>query len=327
MLLNFFSIQDFKDSFPYSALGARTCYNDGDLNSLLNDPRVVDKQKRAEFLSKLGNYKHFSVFSHSFVYKKVGEENALKIAATYFKSHYNPKYPDVIGISLRHYLEELLKTDEDQYFKAFQKLAEYDTPIQPLKTLSKGNMTVSLIGLTKEYDGYAVFFIDGVSRSLTHQLVRHTALNFSQRSQRYVKEDENYVIMPPSILESQQEIELDISTIKQAIANIYKVLKDYKQDAIQPKISDTKSKIRAYDLAKLHDELSQCIYNLLVYGYKIKREDARFFLPTGRRTTIVVSGTLSWIKDFIEKRNTPHAQWEIRNLAKLMKEALESQGA
>jgi thymidylate synthase (FAD) len=283
MLLNFFTIEDFKDSFPYTALGARVCYNSGDLNSLLNDPRVVEKQKRAEFLSKLGNYKHFSVFAHSFVYKKVGEENALRIGATYFKTHYNPKYPDVIGVSLRHYLEELLKVNESEYFKAFEKLAEYDTPTHPIEIHTEGSLTVSLIGLNKEYDGYAVFFIDGVSRTMTHQLVRHTTLNFSQRSQRYVKEDENYTVIPPSILENE--------------------------DALK--------------LVKLYDNLATRIYNTLVYGYKIKREDARFFLPIGRRTTIVVSGTLNWINDFIEKRNTPHAQWEIRKVADIMKKLLQ----
>lgn len=105
-------------------------------------------------MSKLGNYKHFSVFSHSFAYKKVGELNALKIAATKFKSHYNPKYPDVIGVSLRHYLEELLEIDPQQYLKAFEKIAEFDVPINPLGTVEN----VSLIGLITEYDGYAVFF-------------------------------------------------------------------------------------------------------------------------------------------------------------------------
>jgi len=279
MLLDFFTIEDFKESFPYAALGARVCYSSGDLDSLLNDPRVVDKQKRAEFLSKLGNYKHFSVFAHSFVYKQVGEENALRIGATYFKSRYNPKYPDVIGVSLRHYLEELLKTDEKEYQKAFEKLAEYDTPVEPLGTYKEGNLTVALIGLNKAYDGYAVFYIDGVSRAMTHQLVRHSALNFSQRSQRYVKEDENYTIIPPAVLENET----------------------------------------ALKLVNFHDRLAIATYNLLVYGYKIKREDARFFLPMGRRTTIVVSGTLNWINDFIEKRDTPHAQWEIRSVAKGMR--------
>jgi thymidylate synthase (FAD) len=63
----------------------------------------------------------------------------------------------------------------------------------------------------------------------------------------------------------------------------------------------------------------------LVYNYKIKREDARYFLPAGVKTSIVVSGTLNWVNDFIDKRLDPHAQWEIRDVARMMKELLDKQ--
>ncbi|WP_028949804.1 FAD-dependent thymidylate synthase [Sulfurihydrogenibium subterraneum] len=334
-ITDFFSLEDFSKTIPFTALGARVCYNDGDLQSLLNDPRVVDKQTRAGFLSKLGNYKHFSVFSHSFAYKKIGELNALKIAATKFKSHYNPKYPDVIGVSLRHYLEELLEIDPQQYLKAFEKIAEFDVPINPLG--QKEN--VSLIGLITEYDGYAVFFIDKVSRTLTHQLVRHTALNFSQRSQRYVKEEENFCIISPSVKESQQTVDLkSIENLKDLFNEILQIIKNSTENtsqSVKDSIQTLEKRVNhvyisksmtAYEIAKLYDELSQLIYDLFVHYFKIKREDARFFLPNGRRTTIVVSGTLSWIKDFIQKRNTPHAQWEIRSVAQQMQKLLEEQG-
>jgi len=283
MILQHFTIEDFKDTFPLASFGARVCYSDGNLNSLLFDPRIVDKQRRAEFLSKLGNYKHFSVFSHSFTYKQVGEDNALRIGATYFKSRYNQKYPNVIGVSLRHYLEELFNTDYKQYQNVFKQLAEYDTVITPIKTYTQDNLTVSLISLNTNYDGYAVFYIDGISRVATHQLIRHSALNFSQRSQRYVKEDDNFTIIPSSI-------------------------------------SDDKE---AKGLFKMVDKVSQDAYNILVNSFKIRREDARFILPAGRKTTIVVSGTLNWIKDFIEKRDNIHAQWEIRNIAQIMKRLLD----
>ncbi|MGC8941085.1 MAG: FAD-dependent thymidylate synthase [Sulfurihydrogenibium sp.] len=334
-ITDFFTLEDFKMSIPFTALGARVCYNAGDLNSLLNDPRVVDKKTRAEFLSKLGNYKHFSVFSHSFAYKKVGEMNALKIAATYFKTVYNPNYPDVIGVSLRHYLEDLLKKDLQEYLKAFEKIAKFDVPIEPLGQREN----VSLIGLLTEYDGYAVFFIDNVSRTFTHQLVRHTTLNFSQRSQRYVREEENYVIIPPSILENNQTLEIEgIEKLKSVMEQMLSAVKNSVENPSQTVLEsintlerrfnslEFKTKLKATDLAKLYDELSQIVYDLLVHYYKIKREDARFFLPNGRRTTIVVSGTLYWIKDFIEKRDNQHAQWEIRNVARQMKELLQEKG-
>lgn len=43
------------------------------------------------------------------------------------------------------------------------------------------------------------FVIEGVSRVLTHQLVRHRIASYHQRSQRYVKEGDAEVICPPSI--------------------------------------------------------------------------------------------------------------------------------
>lgn len=279
LILENFSIEDFKDSIPLSSFGARVCYTSGDLNYLLQDPRIVEKEKRAEFLSKLGNYKHFSVFAHSFVYKQVGEDTALRIGATKFKSVYNPQYPDIIGISLRHYLEELLAYSEEEYYKAFEKIAEFETGINPVGQIEN----TTLLKIQTDYDGWAVFYIDGVSRNMTHQLVRHTKLNFSQRSQRYVKEDENYLIIPPSIAENPQSLEL----------------------------------------AKSLDKIAQAVYDTLVYQFKIKREDARFVLPSGRRTSIVVSGTLTDFYDFIEKRDNIHAQWEIRNIARQMRELLE----
>ena len=43
------------------------------------------------------------------------------------------------------------------------------------------------------------FAIDGVSRALSHQLVRHRIASFSQKSQRYVTEDSFAYITPPTI--------------------------------------------------------------------------------------------------------------------------------
>ena len=43
------------------------------------------------------------------------------------------------------------------------------------------------------------FAIEGVSRVLTHQLVRHRIASYSQQSQRYVKEHDFETIMPPTI--------------------------------------------------------------------------------------------------------------------------------
>ncbi|MEE8483227.1 MAG: FAD-dependent thymidylate synthase [Nitrospinota bacterium] len=54
----------------------------------------------------------------------------------------------------------------------------------------------------------ATFRISGGSRSFTHQMVRHRLASFSQQSQRYVKEDDFKVIVPPSIRENSGALEV-----------------------------------------------------------------------------------------------------------------------
>lgn len=51
------------------------------------------------------------------------------------------------------------------------------------------------------------FSIDGVSRALSHQLVRHRIASYSQRSQRYVKEAGFEFVTPPSIQHNAEALE------------------------------------------------------------------------------------------------------------------------
>jgi thymidylate synthase (FAD) len=46
---------------------------------------------------------------------------------------------------------------------------------------------------------YATFIIDGCSRAMTHQLVRHRMMSVSQKSQRYVSEAAFEYVVPPSV--------------------------------------------------------------------------------------------------------------------------------
>ena len=46
--------------------------------------------------------------------------------------------------------------------------------------------------------------MEGVSRSLTHQLVRHRVASYSQQSQRYVSMDKAEYVIPPSIKEDPE---------------------------------------------------------------------------------------------------------------------------
>ena len=56
--------------------------------------------------------------------------------------------------------------------------------------------------------GYATFRINGVSRSLTHQLVRHRLMAISQQSQRYCDEENFAYVTPDAIKDNPQAAKL-----------------------------------------------------------------------------------------------------------------------
>jgi len=273
---DFFSWEDFAETFPLTAVGARVCYSKKSLEELLKEPKVSSPAQRAQFLSKLANWKHFSVFAHSFTYKRVGEKEALYLGAKYFKTYWDEREPDLIGVSLRHYLEDL---SEDERLKVFEHLAEVESEITPLGK----EENVVLLGGTYRGFGYFVFYISGISRIATHQLVRHTALNFSQRSQRYTTEKENRSVIPPSFGEN------------------------------------------AKALFQSWDEMANNLYRVLTEDLRIPKEDARFILPHGRASNIVVSAPTPWLLDFLRKRMEKAAQWEIREVAHRMWKLLEKE--
>lgn len=83
----------------------------------------------------------------------------------------------------------------------------YDSPVKDLNAARK--MIAAIVKAGHEScveHATASFKLSGVSRVLTHELVRHRLFSFSQRSQRYVKEDEpNYVV--PDVLINNSNID------------------------------------------------------------------------------------------------------------------------
>lgn len=74
---------------------------------------------------------------------------------------------------------------------------------------------------------WATFDISGISRACSHQLVRHRLASFSQRSQRYVREEGFEYITPATIKNNSQAAELYHKLMKQ-LQIAYKSLLDMK---------------------------------------------------------------------------------------------------
>jgi len=141
--------------------------------------------------------------------------------------------------------------------------------------------------------------ISGVSRVLTHQLVRHRIASYSQRSQRYVKEDQFDFITPPTIAQSKKTWYVPVDGApehnKMATAEeYYKYVMEFLADA----------------------------YDVLYKELEIPKEDARFVLPNACETSIIVSMNPRAFRNFLNLRLDKKAQWEIKLLAALMLESI-----
>lgn len=130
---------------------------------------------------------------------------------------------------------------------------------------------------------YATFKISGVSRAMTHQLVRHRLMSFSQRSQRYVREWEFEYVTPPLI--------------------------DREKAWLHPIFEETM-------------KFLQSQYDILI-KMGAASEDARYILPNACCTEIVVSANFRQWRHVFDMRLTPHAQWEIREVCKGIRDILK----
>lgn len=127
------------------------------------------------------------------------------------------------------------------------------------------------------------FGIEGISRVTTHQLVRHRIASYSQQSQRYVQEKEQFeYIVPPAVKESK--------------------------DACQA------FEMMMHKLHSLYDELIE-------KGVPV--EDARYVLPNAAETKIVVTMNARELRHFFQLRCCERAQWEIRQMGMQMLELVK----
>jgi len=119
------------------------------------------------------------------------------------------------------------------------------------------------------------FGVSGVSRALTHQLVRHRHMSFEQKSQRYITVKGQFEYITPPSIAARPEIKAKYDKLMGQIAEFY-------ADAIEA---------------------------------EAPAEDARFALPNAAETQIVVTANARALLDFFTLRTCNNAQWEIRELA------------
>lgn len=133
------------------------------------------------------------------------------------------------------------------------------------------------------------FLITGVSRALTHELIRHRHFSYSQLSQRYVNESDSDFVEP------------DI------------IASDPKLHAVWCEAVDATR--RAYD--RLVEGLQERYADVpeVTLRRKLARQAARSVLPNATETKIFMTGNARALRHFIELRGSEHADVEIRKVA------------
>src|SRR3954468_3587876 len=144
-------------------------------------------------------------------------------------------------------------------------------------------------GSVLEHANYSVL-LEGVSRSLTHELVRHRAgFAYSQLSQRYVDESQAAFVVPPAIA-GDATLEAAWKEQIEAAQRTYVALVEQLMD-----------RYRWVD-DKVHRR-------------KMAREAARGVLPNSTETKIVVTGNARAWRTMLELRSSEGAEMEIRRCA------------
>ncbi|MEV5689837.1 FAD-dependent thymidylate synthase [Micromonospora globbae] len=137
--------------------------------------------------------------------------------------------------------------------------------------------------------GSVTFYFTGVSRSFTHELIRHRHFSYSQLSQRYVPE-RDAAMVEPRVIAEDPELHARFVAATEASVRAYTEL----LEGLEKRFADVENG---------------------TLRRKQARQAARAVLPNATETRIVVTGNYRAWRHFIGMRATEQADVEIRELA------------
>ena len=156
-------------------------------------------------------------------------------------------------------------------------------------------------GSVLEHANYSLL-LEGVSRSLTHELVRHRAgFAYSQLSQRYVDESEACFVVPPAVAGDD------------TLETAWKAQVEGAQAAYVALVEQLMTRY-GWVADRVHRR-------------KMAREAARAVLPNATETKVVVTGNVRAWRTMLELRSSEGAELEIRRLAVAVLRLLQHEAA
>lgn len=284
-------------------IAGRVCYSHAiDLDDDRLGVNLID------YLDRIAKQKHFSIFAHCPVYIDVDKGYTEKLLYEHreifnvFKLYFDWNMDGSLTIlaNLRHILEAfdivLPKTVTVSY--VLETLFGYESKSWWFESLYIENGSpcwdarCGFVYYKRIEDDYHLFYVRGVDRATTHQLVRHQTLNFNQQSQRYVRMSRGDVVPP--------------------------YLVDHWRHMYGDEIADD----MVINIRNMWFKYNELINNFR--ENRVLKEDARFVLTSATPSNIVISGWDWDIRRFIRVREHSSAQYPIRLIASKMRVILEN---
>jgi len=168
------------------------------------------------------------------------------------------------------------------------------------------------------------FYIEGISRVCSHQLVRHRLASYTQESQRYSESYMKKAVEKVAHICSKK-LKENYDYYSRLIEEFLKIAEEKQgeyrnlviaaaQEAfVIPWSLSLKEK---YCLARSYLESLAEYYRLLAKG--VRKEDARFIIPQAIKTALIMTVNLRELLHIAKLRLSGTAQWEIRELVKRM---------
>ena len=142
------------------------------------------------------------------------------------------------------------------------------------------------------------FIFSGVSRSFTHELIRHRAgFGYSQLSQRYVNSARTEFVEPAAIAENPEAHQVWLKAMEHSLESYRRLVR-----ILRSQFEGVES---------------------LTLRRKLSRQAARSVLPNATETKIFVTANARALRHFIELRGSEHAETEIRQVATMVLEIMQ----
>ncbi len=282
-------------------LAARNCYKSED---------KITEDSCDEMVERLISLDHYAMLEHGTIYLEI-PDSILKYYQFICGETYLP-----LGEYFLINPYSMVTYDNDKYYITtnYRVLVENN-----LEDLLQYEVSKS------EYHEPRIMIRIICDRGVSHELIRHRCFSFAQESTRYCDytkgkfDEELSYIIPRFIYDIRDELSQTIDPLTKEFRNY--LLEEEGTKLIRSlSTEDRTTTSLLHTLARIEDDYFY--YRTTDESYQLKPQEARYILPNGLKTEIIMTGFKSQWDDFLNKRLIPQAHPDMQYIAYLIRQEL-----